>query len=196
MARPRLDPDGPSTSERLLGAAEKAFARFGFVETRLEDIARRVGITRPSLLYHFETKERLYSEVVRRAAVRLRVVMEEAIDEGGTFEELLDRLFERYVHFLETHPDLARVLLREVLEGRASRTQLLSREIVPLLDWVSGVLEVRGEEIIPPDLPVRAAVLQVCTAALVQATSGSFREEVWGTSDHSGQLARILFLGP
>ena len=60
-----------ATTERLLISAERHFAKLGFDGARLSDIAAEAGISRPSLLYHFESKEALYAAVVRTALLRL-----------------------------------------------------------------------------------------------------------------------------
>ena len=67
MGRPRRSETQVATTERLLSSAEKHFGQAGFDAARLQDIAKDAGITRPSLLYHFETKEKLYDAVVARA---------------------------------------------------------------------------------------------------------------------------------
>ena len=48
-------------------AARGEFAQRGFAAARLQDIAERAGLTHPTLLYHFGTKERLYAAVIEQA---------------------------------------------------------------------------------------------------------------------------------
>ena len=74
MGRPRRSDSQVATTERLLTAAEKRFGKNGFDAARLSDIAKDAGITRPSLLYHFESKEKLYDAVVARAFDKLLAV--------------------------------------------------------------------------------------------------------------------------
>ena len=71
MGRPKRTVGSETTAARLVSAAEVEFAARGFEGTRLEDIARRVGLTRPSLLHHFESKEALYARVVEQLVSRL-----------------------------------------------------------------------------------------------------------------------------
>ena len=66
MSRHTAQPD-ENTVLRVLDAAEREFAAVGYASARLADIAERVGIRRPSLLYHFDSKATLYRAVVERA---------------------------------------------------------------------------------------------------------------------------------
>jgi len=58
----------PHTSKqmknRILDEAIKCFAKKGFEGTSIQEIAEAVGIRRPSILYHFQTKEKLREEVL------------------------------------------------------------------------------------------------------------------------------------
>lgn len=49
----------------ILEAAFDAFAERGFAATRMEDIAARAGVTKGAIYCYFETKERLFEEMVR-----------------------------------------------------------------------------------------------------------------------------------
>jgi AcrR family transcriptional regulator len=48
----------------ILEAAFGAFAERGFAATRMEDIAARAGVTKGAIYCYFETKERLFEEMV------------------------------------------------------------------------------------------------------------------------------------
>ena len=54
-AQEKIGVRGARTRERILEVAEHAFADNGFAETRLEDVASQLGITRAALVYYFET---------------------------------------------------------------------------------------------------------------------------------------------
>ena len=55
---------GEARRERILAAAIELFATRGYRGTSITDVAERVGMTHPGLLYYFGTKERLLEEAV------------------------------------------------------------------------------------------------------------------------------------
>jgi AcrR family transcriptional regulator len=195
MGRPRADQHTTATPERLLDAAEEAFAASGFASATLADIAARAGIRRPSLLYHFETKEALYTATVQRCFARLRRGLLDAMHTDGGFEARLVATVGGYADFLVRHPAVARLILRELVSGHGPGATILAHEMAPLVDIVEAFIRHEGEGVTRPKLPVRAAVLQLASDILLRAAAGPLRDPLWGPRDHAPELARILFLG-
>jgi AcrR family transcriptional regulator len=50
--------------EEILLAASTVFVELGYDAATLEEIARRVGVTRTGVLYHFHSKEALLAEII------------------------------------------------------------------------------------------------------------------------------------
>lgn len=57
---------GDRRREQILETAVEMFGEVGYRGASLRDIAQRVGITHPGLLYHFHSKEELLLEVLSR----------------------------------------------------------------------------------------------------------------------------------
>jgi len=190
-----------STPDRLLDAAEQEFAALGFAIARLADIAERAGIRRPSLLYHFASKDLLYRAVVERVFDALGEALLGSIDTSQPFERQIDAVVLTFVAFLEQRPSLAPIIVREVIaepdpsrpEGSHGRTILLGR-VVPLLDMLEQLLRSQGGDRLRPDLPVRAALVEIAGGLLLRSAAGSLRTPLWGPGDHALALARHLFL--
>lgn len=53
----------PGRREAILAEAARQFNECGYFDTRLEDIAERVGVAKTSISYHFKSKESLLEEV-------------------------------------------------------------------------------------------------------------------------------------
>jgi TetR/AcrR family transcriptional regulator len=58
--------NGNAARDRLLGAALQLFARKGFESASVRELAEAAKVTRPTLYYHFGSKEGLYLELVER----------------------------------------------------------------------------------------------------------------------------------
>ena len=61
--------------DEILDAATTVFGEQGFARTRLEDVAKRAGVSKGTLYLYFDSKESLFREMVRRNVVS--VVAEE-----------------------------------------------------------------------------------------------------------------------
>jgi AcrR family transcriptional regulator len=69
VSRPRSD-----TRERIQDVARELFVQQGVQRTSLQDIADRLGITKPALYYHFTSREEL-----------IRSIVQPLIDDGEQF---------------------------------------------------------------------------------------------------------------
>jgi AcrR family transcriptional regulator len=69
--------------EAILRAAEVAFARAGFADTSMEDVAREAGITKLIVYRHFDSKEELYRAVLEEVSQRQVQVFFDNVLEGS-----------------------------------------------------------------------------------------------------------------
>jgi AcrR family transcriptional regulator len=196
VGRPARQDGDTATPARLLEAAARAFGARGFEGATLAEIARAAGIRRPSLLYHYETKEALYAAVVQQVFAELGAILGSARDGGDDFAGQLERVVDRLVELVRRRPDAARLVLRELLDGRGPGQALLLAAAVPVLDQAERFVRLRGAGRLRADLPVRAALLQVVSAVFVRAAAGPLEAPLWGDEDHARALARTLFLDP
>ncbi|MEM7338555.1 MAG: TetR/AcrR family transcriptional regulator [Actinomycetota bacterium] len=68
-----------TTKHRAIELATVAFAERGVSGTSLDDLARGLGVTKQTILYHFGSKAGLVDAVFRSGAVELRSVLEQAL---------------------------------------------------------------------------------------------------------------------
>ncbi len=195
MGRPRAEDVKVSTPQRVLEAAELEFAERGFGPAKLADIAARAGIRRPSLLYHFKSKEELYQATVQRAFSDLGAALGNAMQASGAFETRLLDTAERYATFLSEHETVARIVLRELLDskGPGPGTDILMNQVAPLVDVVERFIQASGAEAICEGPPIRARVMCIASTLIMRAAS-HVRDTLWGSEPHARELARGLFL--
>jgi AcrR family transcriptional regulator len=194
MGRPRADAHAVPTRERILVAAEVEFGALGYGPARLEDIAAQAGIRRPSLLYHFETKDVLYAAVVERLFKALRSELQGAMATTAPFEETILHLADVYLRFCAARSAYATLVIRDILDHRDPVYGVLQETIVPVVDEVTRYVERRGVDVVPEGLPVRQALLMFCVNAMVRVGSGPLRTPLWGEGETGLDLARQLFI--
>lgn len=73
--------------EAIKKAAIKTFASYGYAKTTLDDIARSVGIKKNSLYYYFESKEVLFTEIIKDVGVTILSTLKDAISQSNSCEE-------------------------------------------------------------------------------------------------------------
>lgn len=118
-SRARRFPTARATQKRraILGAAELLFAESGFEATRLEDVAKAVGIRRASLVYYFNDKRSLYDAVLAGLVGDLAHAIALGLDSNGTLASRIQTGVGSWVDFLLARPTFARLLLREVADA-------------------------------------------------------------------------------
>ncbi|MEE2750177.1 MAG: TetR/AcrR family transcriptional regulator [Myxococcota bacterium] len=194
MARPRKDSNAIPTEERILAAAELAFGECQYADANLANIAASAGIRRPSLLYHFGTKEALYGAVVLRSFSALAESMTHLMHQPGTFEERLEGLMAGYLDYLATRPAFSGLVLRGLMDRREPVPSILETGLVPVLDLVENWIRTEGSEVVSKDTDVRSAILQLTATALVRDSAGPIALAMWGPNpDTMGLLRRLFF---
>tara|TARA_R110002073_G_scaffold7032_15_gene40729 strand:- start:3033 stop:3671 length:639 start_codon:yes stop_codon:yes gene_type:complete len=137
-------PSVPSTSDRILDAAEDIFAEKGYSATSLGDVADRVGIRSPSLYNHFKNKEALYEAVLERLLADFSAPLVE-LEGGPLTSERVFRWLETIVRQHHGNPNLARLLQHAALSGGPHTNELIDRLFRPMFE--SGADKIVGEGI-------------------------------------------------
>ena len=93
MAR-RTKAEAEQTRQRILMAALDLFAESGYDQTTFEDVARRIGLTKGAIYWHFKTKPDLLTELVSDMTAKHNAELARALSTPETLDELV-------VHFVE-----------------------------------------------------------------------------------------------
>jgi AcrR family transcriptional regulator len=90
-------PAGESARERILHAAARLHAAHGFDGTSLREVAEAAHVTKPLVLYHFASKEKLFATLLSEAMDRCRRDVEETLAAAGSATDRLRRLLDAQV---------------------------------------------------------------------------------------------------
>ena len=84
----------------LLRTAAQAFIETGYHQTTLDDLARRLGVTKPTLYYYVKSKEDILFECLRLALEEAEEALANARAHGATGREKLRRFLLRYAEVI------------------------------------------------------------------------------------------------
>lgn len=184
---PRVRRTAEESRERILDAAEERLREGGPEAIRLQDIAADVGISHPTILHHFASRDGLTRALGLRITERLVADLLEALsrEKSGetSAEEIVDHVFAtindsgtaRLIAWQALsfeHSDEARAMLESVTEVLHSRRVLGATE--------------SGRE--PPSREDSAFVTRLAgAAALGDALSG----DVWSHGEPRGESIRF-----
>lgn len=118
MSASRRSPDAEGTRGAILEAARALFLEKGYAATSVAEVARAARVTKSLIHHHFSTKEHLW------AAVKLEVFGEYGraqraiLEQEGSAEEVMRRSFAAYFRFLQSRPEVVRLLAMDAVEQR------------------------------------------------------------------------------
>lgn len=125
------------TKERILEAAMEEFSSYGIAGARVDRIAKNAGCNKNMIYIYFESKEALFTTVLRDNLTR---VYEEITFTPDDLPGYAARVFD----FAMTHPDLYRLMAWYGLEQKVinltERTAVQQRKIKEVMDAQSAGL--------------------------------------------------------
>jgi TetR/AcrR family transcriptional regulator len=108
----------------ILKAAEGLFASRGYAETPIRDIARAAGVNSALIHYYFKNKDGLYRAILANAGSTVHSFLVEAVEGAESAQQRIDRFVRAYASYILGHPNLARILFREMITGGARLAEL------------------------------------------------------------------------
>lgn len=137
--------------EQILEVAEAVFAERGYQTTTMEDVADRVGVTKPLLYEYFGSKEGLLSAAVDRARAQLRaatLTAWQSVPVDGDLEAFFRTGIAAFFDFIDEHASAFSLIQQEAAlatsagPGIESIREQQSRVIVETLQRVPGLEDV------------------------------------------------------
>jgi AcrR family transcriptional regulator len=105
MARPKFQRRAEDRPREICAAALEVFAEKGFAAAKLDEIAKRAGVSKGTLYLYFSDKEQLFRAVVRDAVVpNVEKLSAALIQTGLTFGELVRLFLANFVQVADRVP--------------------------------------------------------------------------------------------
>jgi AcrR family transcriptional regulator len=171
--------------EKILGAALDEFSEYGLAGARVDRIARKAGINKAMIYYHFTSKEQLYLEVLE-TQVRLRAAsVAREFESGKDLEGILEFIAKTYYTFLAPGTKLAPLFLREIAGGGERLKRIVPDLVIhkDLPGKLTDIMERGKAEGRFRDIDIRQAIASFVGMCFFYLLAGPLVNEVWGIED-------------
>jgi len=153
--------------ERILAEATRLFGAQGFAATSIQAIADAVGITKPTLVYHFGSKDGLREAVLDAVMGHWRNEVPRLMAAAAAGGPRLDALLTAFFDFFRRDPGRSRLLLREILDRPQELALRLRRDLQPYTGLLTHAIEVgQGQGLLRSDVDPAAYTVLVISSAL------------------------------
>lgn len=160
----------PSRRHLIVEAAIRVFARKGYADAGIQDVAEEADVVPTAVYYHFAGKEELFEVALRQVMEATDEVVRSVRPDGDAADaDALSRVIRAVWDWIETHPDEAK-LMHYHLPGATPQTRLLRQEfeehhIQRAFDYLGG-----GDAPASPPPSTRAAAAQYGAHSLALRT--------------------------
>src|ERR1044071_6498999 len=131
------DPDKP---QQIIEAAVRVFARQGYFNSRVSDIAREAGMAAGTIYLYFKTKDDILVTLFREKMAHFVASLGKAIADEPDAVAKLRRLVRLHFEMLEGDPDLAEVVQVELRQGHKFFRGASAQEISSYFALIGSVL--------------------------------------------------------
>jgi AcrR family transcriptional regulator len=191
-------PKGLRTQARILDAARAVFARDGFVETRMSDIARAAGLSAGGLYRYFMNKEDVFAAMVAE-------LFQELFEASGNtthsfLAEPFEALFESnrgYLAVYHANRDLMRAIVEAVAVDSRFRDMWWAARQRHVMRFVKAARAVHGKrrvDGIDMEVVVEAMACMVEQSAYLWWAQEQLAEHQVSLDDAARVVARVWYL--
>jgi TetR/AcrR family fatty acid metabolism transcriptional regulator len=187
------DPDKP---QQIVDAAVRVFARSGYYNSRVSDIAREAGIASGTIYLYFKTKDEILVTLFREKMAAWVAHARREIGREPDAIAKIRRLVRLHFSVLEDNPALAEVVQVELRQGHKFFRGASAHEVSAYFDLITSVLEEgMAAGLIRPDVPAKIATKMLFGAMDQLATSWVLGKRGYRLTDAAEAVAAIFLAG-
>lgn len=187
------DPDKP---QQIIDAAVRVFARNGFYNSRVSDIAREAGIASGTIYLYFKTKDEILVTLFREKMAAFVKALRTEIAREHDPEAKIRRLVRLHFEVLEASPDMAEVVQVELRQGQKFFRGASAHEVSAYFELIGSILhEGVAGGVFRRDLPVKVATKMLFGAMDQVTTSWVLGKRGYRLADAAEPVANIFLKG-
>ncbi|MBI4587732.1 MAG: TetR/AcrR family transcriptional regulator [Candidatus Rokubacteria bacterium] len=186
----------PDKHQQIIDAAVRVFARNGYYNSRVSDIAKEAGIASGTIYLYFKTKDEILVTLFREKMASFVAYLGEAIAREPDALAKLRRLIALHFQILEQNPDMAEVVQVELRQGHKFFRGASAAEVTAYFKLISSVLEEGvAAGLFRDDLPLKTVTKTLFGAMDQMATSWILGKRSYKLSETADAVADIFLKG-
>ena len=129
----------------IIEAATKIFAKKGFYQSKISEIAREAGVADGTIYLYFENKDDILISLFEE---QMKVVLDNMVGELSGIEdpsEKLERFASIHLHLIEEHKDMAEIIQVELRQSGKFMKEYKNEKFLEYLDIVGDIIR-EGQE--------------------------------------------------
>jgi AcrR family transcriptional regulator len=144
--------DIQDTKGSILETARKMFSENGYLGVSMQDIAKKMNITKAALYYHFSGKAEVYENVIDEVFDALAITITKSLGERTTGVKL-NRLIRDYLDFGAKEKNLIRVIMLKTAASDSRIVKHIVRQRERLVHSIEPLIkEVGLKKELPQDV--------------------------------------------
>ncbi len=131
--------------ELIMNAAISVFARNGYHQSRIADVAREAGVAAGTIYLYFKNKDDLLISIFEERVQRFIQEFQRRLNREENAEAKLRKLVHLHLFEMQEHPDLAAVFQLELRQSRHFMSSYPKTDLKGYFDLIGQIIE-EGQE--------------------------------------------------
>ena len=118
-----------SSNHDIITAAESLFAEHGYAAVSMAQVAKVAGISKSNIYHHFDSKDDLYTSVLRLACQDMFDSAQQLSASEGKIAAQLRNFSSQHFQHLHQHSNITKLILRELSDANSEHSRLLAQQV-------------------------------------------------------------------
>jgi AcrR family transcriptional regulator len=181
------------TKKHIIEIARELFSEYSYLGVSMDDIAKKLNITKAALYYHFTGKAEIYKKVLDEVFDNLALSIADAFDEKTTNKKLR-ALIKNYLDFGFKEKNLIKALILKLPPNDSQTTKHITQLRGELADLIQPAIE----EAFANKKLTQKVDIELLTSSLISMMDGllleySFLNKKINSTKISDQIVAVLF---
>jgi AcrR family transcriptional regulator len=181
------------TKKYIIDTARHLFSEYSYLGVSMNDIAKKLNVTKAALYYHFAGKTEIYAKVIDGVSNDLSLTITEALNEI-TVDKKLHKLIKNYLDFGFKENNLIKALMLKLSPADSE----ITKHIIQLRERVASLIQPVIEEMSANKKLTGKVDSRLLTSMLTGMMDGlllehSFLNKKINSAKISDQIIAVLF---